>query len=579
MTVQALAGLASLNALYLLCGAMLLWAIRGLDTWTDVLRLAGLAYIVGIVVTGVTWTLLLIVGVPFSLALVLAVPLVLTAASGIVGARRGRALPRGGRFESGSSLVVTAVGIAATGVLLQGLFRSARLSGLYAWDAWSFWIPKAKAIYYFGELDEGFFTSLPGASYPLLMPTLDAAAFHVMGSPEVVTLHVQYWLFGVGFVWALAGLLAERVPAWILWPFVLLGLVAPRIGRRFSITEADLFLDFLFVLAALLVVAWIADRARWRLVVATLLLCGMVSTKREGLLLGALLLAAALLASARRWRTTWPALGAAAAVVAAVAVPWRVWYVVHDVAGEGPARGFLQADNLEWLWPSVRRALDVQWDTGYWNLIVPLAVGSLIVAALARADVLVAFFGSLLVLVTLGGVWATWTFSKPWETGELGGNFIIRFMGSAALLSTAAAPMLLSASWRAATGSREPPQDGKRHLALATAIVVVPLLGYPLVALAGGAPRFPSRDECVHPTAEGQPVDVVYGRFDDPAEATDFRDRVLAVGFAGTEALPDGCGRWEVVLEGVPTLEVARGVQAEARSVDLSPTLELGSAS
>ena len=71
-----------------------------------------------------------------------------------------------------------------------------------------------------------------------------------MGSANVVTLHVQYWLFAVGLVWALARLLAERVPPWMLWPFVLLLLLAPRIGRRFEVTEADIFLDFLFVLAS-----------------------------------------------------------------------------------------------------------------------------------------------------------------------------------------------------------------------------------------------------------------------------------------------------------------------------------------
>lgn len=113
----------------------------------------------------------------------------------------------------------------------------------------------------------------------------------------------------------------------------------------------------------------------------------------------------------------------------------------------------------------------------------------------------------------------------------------------------------------------------------AAAIVLVPLLAYPLSTLAGGLPRFPSRDECVRPAVDGQPVDVVYGRFDDPVSAAEHLERVLAVGFAGTEVLPDGCGRWKVVLEGVPRLEIARGVQEEARTVDLLPTLELGSSS
>jgi hypothetical protein len=109
------------------------------------------------------------------------------------------------------------------------------------------------------------------------------------------------------------------------------------------------------------------------------------------------------------------------------------------------------------------------------------------------------------------------------------------------------------------------------------AIVVVPLLGYPLVTLAGGSPRFPSREECVRPPVEGKPVDVIFGRFDDPELAAETRDRVVAVGFTGTEARPDGCGRWKVVLEDVPSLETSREIQAEAATVDLRPTLELGS--
>ena len=114
---------------------------------------------------------------------------------------------------------------------------------------------------------------------------------------------------------------------------------------------------------------------------------------------------------------------------------------------------------------------------------------------------------------------------------------------------------------------------------LALAIVVGPVVGYVALALSDGAPRFPTRDECISAPVAGQPVDVVYGRLGDPSSAAELRDRVVAVGFLGVESVPDGCGRWKVVLEAVPTLEIAREVQSEAQSVDLDPTLELGSAS
>lgn len=450
MNAHALAGLVALNLLFLASGIGLLWVVRGWATWVELGRLAGLAFVLGVVTVGSLWTLLLIAGAPFSLWIVLGVPAAVIVGSGLVARRQERGRPRGGSVHTGNGLIVTAVGIAAAGLLIEGLFRTARLSGLYWWDAWSFWIPKAKAIYLFGNLDEEFFTTLPGSSYPPLVPVLDAAAFHLMGSPDVVTLHAQYWLFGVGFVWALAGLLAERVPAWILWPFVLL------FGRRFHITEADLLLDYLFVLAALLAAYWILDRARWRLVVTVALLSGMVLAKREGMLLAAVLLLAALLASARQWRSAWPALGVVAGVVVVVAAPWRIWYVVHGVAGEVPAGGGLDPTaNTERLWPSFRLAFDVLLSSDYWSVIIPVALGALVLAAFARAYVFAVFFGALAALVTLGGGWITWAIPELEITQELDANPIVRYMGSAALLCAAASPLLLAAAWSVVTAKGE----------------------------------------------------------------------------------------------------------------------------
>jgi hypothetical protein len=113
-----------------------------------------------------------------------------------------------------------------------------------------------------------------------------------------------------------------------------------------------------------------------------------------------------------------------------------------------------------------------------------------------------------------------------------------------------------------------------RTTAAAVLIVVVPLVVYPMWSMAGGSPRFPSRDECIRSVVEGEPVDLVYGRYDDPESAAAARDRVVAVGFTGTEVLFDGCGRWKVVLEGVPSVDIAREIQSEAATVGLHPTLE-----
>ena len=451
MSAHSLAGLAALNALYLASGVAILWVARGWVGWSDVARLAGLAYLVGVVAMGSLWTVLLIVGVPFSLWSMLGLFAVVIAVAAIAARRRGPTLPARRTHGGAGRLLATAVGISASALLLAGSFRGARLSGLYWWDAWAFWVPKAKVIYYFGSLDADLFTELPGSSYPPLVPVLDAAAFHAMRSPDVVTLHVQYWLFGVGFVWALAGLLAERVPDWILWPFVLLALVAPRIGTRFFITEADLFLDCLFVLACVLVFTWLLDGDRWRLATATVLMCGMVLTKREGMLLVALLLLTTFAASARDWRVAWRSLGVATGVVVLVAAPWRVWYVAHGVSGETPSGGLSPVESAERFFPSFRLAFDVLFSSHYWSVLIPVAIGALVLALLARGYLAVFFFGLLLLLVTLAGGWITWAIPELEISQELGANPIVRYMGAAALLCAAATPLLLATAWRAVT--------------------------------------------------------------------------------------------------------------------------------
>jgi hypothetical protein len=274
-----------------------------------------------------------------------------------------------------------------------------------------------------------------------------------MGTADVVTLHLQYWLFGVGFVCALAGILADRVPAWILWPFVLLVLVAPRMGRRFLITEADLLLDFLFVIAALLLVYWVLERQPWQLVTAAALMCAMVNTKREGLLLVAVLFVAAGLASLRDWRFAWPRLAAVAAVVALLAAPWRIWYLAHGIEGEGPTNATGSAHRL---WASMRLAFDVLFSSDYWSVIVPVALGALLLAALARQFALAAFAASTVLLVTLGGGWITFAIPELAITQDLGANPIVRFMGAAALLCVAMSPLLIATAWKVATRDEKP---------------------------------------------------------------------------------------------------------------------------
>ena len=448
--MRSLLGLFVLNLFAVGVGAGLLWGLRGWRSWWELARLAGFAYMLGIAGLGVALTLVLVAGIPFSLATILVTGFVLAGAGVIVGRRLGRPRPV-------LSIGLRRVGLAGAAlaalvvVYLEALFRAARLSGLYAFDAWSFWVPKAKAIYFFGGLDEQFFSELPNATYPPLVPALEASAFHFMGSGDVVTLHVQFWFLLAGFVAAAAGLLATRVPPVLLWTFALLALVSPRVVGRTLEPQADFTLDYLFALAALLVVLWLLERQPWQLASATVFLSAVMLTKREGQLLAACVVAAALVASWRDWRSVWPRLGLASACALALAVPWRIWYVSHDLTGEFPASGVTGLlDTLERARPSLQSVLLSAFSVDLWTVVLPLVIAAIVLAFVAGARVLPVYATLVYTLALAGFTWAIWSFTElevPIEQDEAI-NPVVRLTASLVVLSAALVPLLLDAAWR-----------------------------------------------------------------------------------------------------------------------------------
>lgn len=109
---------------------------------------------------------------------------------------------------------------------------------------------------------------------------------------------------------------------------------------------------------------------------------------------------------------------------------------------------------------------------------------------------------------------------------------------------------------------------------LAIGLIVAAGLTYALVALAGGTPAFPSRDDCVRPAVEEGEIEAVFGRFESEWKAVELRDQALAVGFVGTETIRDACGRMKVVLPGIPSLAVGREFAEQARTAGFEVTLE-----
>jgi hypothetical protein len=457
MTVSALLGLAALNGAYALLGVTLLWAIRGFRRWSDALRLVGLGYLLGLAMFGVVWTQLLVVGVPFGgWGIVLSLALV-TAVAGAAGAVLGRRLPRGfgdaGRHASSAALLATAVGVALTGLLLEALFRSARLQGLQAYDAWAFWVPKGKAIFLFGGLDEQVFTTFPGPTYPPLVPILDAAAFHAMGGADTTTLHLQYWFIVVGAVVAIAGALYRHVPAWLLWPPLLLVLTVPRVASGLLMPQADVLVDVLFVVGALLLALWLRDGRGWRLAAAAVLFAGAGLTKREGLFFVAAALVVALVASVGRRRAAWPQLVAVVVLVALAALPWRLWYRSHGLGGEAPADAGI-GGSVDRIVDSLRLSADVFFDTTLWS-VVPLVSLIAVGAALVWGDRrLAGFLAALLGLVFVGGAWVTYAYRDIPITASESVNPIVRYTGAVVLLAAVSIPLLLASVWR--SGSEAP---------------------------------------------------------------------------------------------------------------------------
>lgn len=115
-----------------------------------------------------------------------------------------------------------------------------------------------------------------------------------------------------------------------------------------------------------------------------------------------------------------------------------------------------------------------------------------------------------------------------------------------------------------------------RILLLAAAIVAVPLVAYPLVVAADGA-RFPSVDDCVNLASPGttEPLDLVFGRRDNPGEAARLLARVRAVGYVDAEVRLEGCGRWKVLYDGITSYPQGASSAAEARRAGLDASVEI----
>jgi hypothetical protein len=590
VTLRAIGGLLVLNVFVLGVGAGVLWGIRGWRWWTDLARLAGVAYFLGLSALTIVAMLELVVGIPVEPATILLSGAGIFVAGIAVGRRRGFAAPAlrppGWRFPGIS--VFAAIFLAGIVVYFEAFLRASRLAGVAReWDSWANWLPKSRSLYLLGRFDLDFLALVPQPqSYPPGHITIQAFAFHAMGSADTVTLHLQYWFMAAFFAVGVIGVLARRVRHAILFPVLLAVVVAPYLLDWLTTVYADLPYGYLIALAALLVILWIEERKPWLLAAATVVLAGAMVTKREGMLFAACVLLAGLVASFAERRQLWPRLLAAGLAAFALVLPWRIWFVAHGFPGDGPETGYLRAFSyLERVWPSLKISVTMLFHEELWYFATVLAAAAILLALLGGAWKVSLFAATFLAAGVAGVTWVVWsnTFLVPvfddWA--------IRRFTGTTALVLGVLTPLLLERAWSSGAASRTMAElPGQRFLfgpsRAAWAIVLVGLLSHPGSALVGssrsglpgGWPSFPGAAGCDVAPVEGANVRLVVGYADSFPEATAMRERARAAGLGDVEASQDGCGRLRVFVDDLP-VAAAQGMLVEAQSAELTPTLEL----
>ncbi len=590
MTVRAIAGLVVLNLVILGAGTSVLWAIRGWRWWTEFLRLAGIAYLVGVASLTVVLTLEVVLGIPFGPATFVISAIAITASGVLVGVLRVRSRPalRPPGWRLGPPSLVVAAFAAAIALLLEALFRSTRLLPLFETDAWWVWTIRAKALYFFGDLGPHELVRGTNLSYPPGLSLLHASAFEAMGGTDSVTLHVQHWFFAIGFVAAFVGLLAGRVRPTVLLPLLLVTLVMPGFADRVNWAMADPLLAYLVSIGGLQLYLWLEDRSRWRLESATLLLGSAMLIKREGLIVVLCVVAAALVASWGERRWAWPRLAAASGVALALAAPWRMSLAATGVR-DAPTTGYLAfLDHPGRALPSLWLVLETLSDP-IWAGLGVIAVIAFVLAFVAGEKKLGAFGLTFLAASVLGSAFVIWS-ETAFEISQAPAvNPVLRMVLVTVLVVAPLVPLSLEMAWRRGSPVGAPAVTRADHgrsgtgarVALAWAIIAAAFLVYPAsmmagysgLGLAGGAPRFPSPDECVLPPTDAGNVRVVLGYRETYADASALTARARAAGLGATDVSLDACGRLRVFLDDVPAGSAA-GVVRTAKAAGFEASLE-----
>lgn len=405
MTLRPIVGLLVFNLGLLVVGASVLSGLRGRQGWADLLRLAGLAYLLGVATFVAIMTIEVVLGVPFGPASVLTSGGLVVVVGTLIGrVRRGRT-PRPERLSLRTMVTLPAVlGFAALALYFISMFRAARLAPAFEWDGWWVWTIRAKALYFYGDLGGELvgkrFSDYP--SYPPGLSLLYAGGFESMGSVDTVTLHLQNWFLAVGFAAALVGLLAGRVGSVIALASVLVVTTMPGLREQATLFHADALLAYEVAIAVVLLLLWLSDKAAWQCIAASVLLVGALLTKRDAILFVGCVIAACFVASwwERRW--AWPRLTVLATGVFIVA---SVWWLgsqsrLDGAAPSGGVAGLL--DEPGRFWSALALVVAALFDVDMWSGIAALTVMAVLLALGARLSRLVTFAMAFTTLSVVG---------------------------------------------------------------------------------------------------------------------------------------------------------------------------------
>ena len=410
-----------------------------------------LTYLVGLASFGVLAQLLLVAGLAVSRLQAICLALVLFSLGFL---RRARATgnPVASPVPGGRDTLLVLLAVALLVVVgIRSFYEP-----LESWDAWAFWIPRAKSLVLFNGLDAHYFAAptTVNPDYPLLLPAVEATDFRFMGHFHTQVIHLQFWLVLVAFLGALPALLRDQVRPILVRSLVVVLACAPSLALHAESAYADVPLAVFVALAGVVGWRWLVLRDPATPGLFVVFAGAALATKVEGrLFVAALVVSLAALAARNSVRTTCEVL--AAGVVSALLgiVPWAIWIRAHGIHGVYHADLAELGRHVHRIAPSLASLLGHGFDPLEWLLVLPTGIAAVLLAyrfGAARrtaAFVTATFLSSISLLVVT--YWAT-SYPFAWHLQTSADRVVV----APILLVAVLTPVLLESVLRAGESTR-----------------------------------------------------------------------------------------------------------------------------